>query len=52
MSFALGFLMMIAAMVAVWVLPPWRRFARLGATFGAFVLLTVGAGLGGHHPRL
>ncbi|MER6088041.1 PASTA domain-containing protein [Streptomyces bluensis] len=47
LSFALGFLVMIAAMVAVWVLPPWRWFARLGATFGAFVLLTVGAGLGG-----
>ncbi|MDX3832459.1 PASTA domain-containing protein [Streptomyces europaeiscabiei] len=46
-SFALGFLVMVAAMVAVWVLPPWRWFARLGATFGALVLLTVGAGLGG-----
>ncbi|MEV6591078.1 PASTA domain-containing protein [Streptomyces acidicola] len=46
-SFALGFLVMIAAMVAVWVLPPWRWFARLGATFGAFLLLTVGSGLGG-----
>ncbi|WP_282700309.1 PASTA domain-containing protein [Streptomyces sp. CC219B] len=46
-SFALGFLVMIAAMVAVWVLPPWRWFARLGATFGALVLLVVGAGLGG-----
>ncbi|QEU88753.1 PASTA domain-containing protein [Streptomyces viridosporus] len=47
LSFALGFLVMIAAMVAVWVLPSWRRLARLGATFGALVLLTVGAGLGG-----
>ncbi|MFF8482987.1 PASTA domain-containing protein [Streptomyces antibioticus] len=46
-SFALGFLVMIAAVVAVWVLPPWRWFARLGATFGALVLLTVGASLGG-----
>lgn len=46
-SFALGFLVMISAVVAVWVLPPWRWFARLGATFGALVLLTVGAGLGG-----
>ncbi|AZQ38103.1 PASTA domain-containing protein [Streptomyces cyaneochromogenes] len=46
-SFAVGFLVMIAAMVAVWMLPPWRWFARLGATFGALVLLTVGAGLGG-----
>jgi hypothetical protein len=36
-SFALGFLVMIAAMVAVWVLPPWRWFARFGATFGALV---------------
>ncbi|WP_234544608.1 PASTA domain-containing protein [Streptomyces shenzhenensis] len=46
-SFALGFLAMIAALVAVWVLPPWRWFARLGATLGALLLLTVGAGLGG-----
>ncbi|WP_432137733.1 MULTISPECIES: PASTA domain-containing protein [unclassified Streptomyces] len=46
-SFALGFLVMIAAVVAVWVLPPWRWFVRLGATFGALVLLTIGAGLGG-----
>ncbi|CAL9389288.1 hypothetical protein SUDANB6_01225 [Streptomyces sp. enrichment culture] len=46
-SFGLGFLVMIAAIVAVWVLPPWRWFTRLGATFGALVLLTVGAGLGG-----
>ncbi|MFD4015336.1 hypothetical protein [Streptomyces sindenensis] len=37
--------MMIGAMVAVWVLPPWRRFAKIGATFRAFLLLTVGAGL-------
>lgn len=47
LSFPLGFLVMIAAMVAMWVLPPWRWFAKLGATFGAFVLLTVGASLGG-----
>lgn len=47
LSFPLGFLVMIAVMVAVWVLPPWRWFAKLGAAFGAFVLLTVGAGLGG-----
>ncbi|WP_073952614.1 PASTA domain-containing protein [Streptomyces kebangsaanensis] len=47
LSFPLGFIVMIAAMVAVWVLPPWRWFAKLGATFGAFVLLTAGAGLGG-----
>ncbi|CAH9417074.1 hypothetical protein SGL43_04113 [Streptomyces globisporus] len=46
-SFGLGFVVMIGAMVAVWVLPPWRRFAKIGATFGAFLLLTVGAGLGG-----
>ncbi|MCX5387475.1 Stk1 family PASTA domain-containing Ser/Thr kinase [Streptomyces sp. NBC_00083] len=46
-SFGFGFLVMIAAMVAVWVLPRWRWFAKLGATFGAFVLLTLGAGLGG-----
>ncbi|MFI5814554.1 PASTA domain-containing protein [Streptomyces sp. NPDC051643] len=46
-SVALGFLVMIAAMVAVWVLPPWRWFGRIGATFGALLLLTVGAGLGG-----
>jgi uncharacterized membrane protein YgcG len=46
-SFGLGLVVMIAAMVAVWVLPPWRRFAKIGATFGAFLLLTIGAGLGG-----
>ncbi|MDX3137177.1 PASTA domain-containing protein, partial [Streptomyces europaeiscabiei] len=46
-SFGLGFVVMIAAMVAVWVLPKWRWFAKLGATFAAFVLLSVGAGLGG-----
>ncbi|WP_405895717.1 PASTA domain-containing protein [Streptomyces sp. NBC_00104] len=46
-SFGLGFVAMIAAMVAVWVLPKWRWLAKLGATFGAFVLLAVGAGLGG-----
>jgi hypothetical protein len=46
-SLALGFLVMVAAMVLVWVLPPWRWFARLGSMFGALVLLTIGAGLGG-----
>ncbi|MFC8247896.1 PASTA domain-containing protein [Streptomyces chartreusis] len=47
LSFGFGFLVVIAAVVAVWVLPRWRWFAKVGATFGAFVLLTVGAGLGG-----
>ncbi|MFG2717925.1 PASTA domain-containing protein [Streptomyces sp. NPDC048416] len=46
-SFGFGFLVMVAAMVAVWMLPRWRWFAKLGATFGAFALLAVGAGLGG-----
>lgn len=46
-SFPLGFLVMIGAMVAVWVLPPWRWYARLGATFGAFLLTVIGAGIGG-----
>ncbi|WP_371606059.1 PASTA domain-containing protein [Streptomyces sp. NBC_01213] len=46
-SFGLGFLVMIAAIAAVWALPPWRWFTKLGATFGALVLLTIGAGLGG-----
>jgi uncharacterized membrane protein YgcG len=46
-SFPLGFLVMIAAMVAVWVLPPWRWYARLGATFGALFLMSFGAALGG-----
>ncbi|MEU5121881.1 PASTA domain-containing protein [Streptomyces asoensis] len=46
-SLALGFLVMIAAMVAVWVLSPWRWFTRIGATLGALLLLTVGVGLGG-----
>ncbi|MFJ2707512.1 hypothetical protein ACIO3R_30520 [Streptomyces sp. NPDC087428] len=44
-SLPLGLLVMIAAKVAVWMLPPWRWFARLGATFGALLLLTIGAGL-------
>ncbi|MFJ2946663.1 PASTA domain-containing protein [Streptomyces sp. NPDC087226] len=43
----LGFLVMIAAVVAVWVLPPWRWYARLGATFGAFFLMLFSAGIGG-----
>ncbi|MFD3309444.1 PASTA domain-containing protein [Streptomyces sp. NPDC058694] len=47
LSFGFGFLVMIAAVVAMWVLPRWPWFAKLGATFGALVLLTVGAGLGG-----
>ncbi|MFP8884190.1 PASTA domain-containing protein [Streptomyces mangrovi] len=46
-SVGLGFLAMIAAIVAVWWLPPWRWFAKLGATFGAFILLTIGASMGG-----
>lgn len=46
-SLMLGFLVMIAAMVAVWVLPSWRWYARLGATFGAFFLLLFGAGMSG-----
>ncbi|WP_223733141.1 PASTA domain-containing protein [Streptomyces purpurogeneiscleroticus] len=45
--FPLGFLALIVAIVLLWVLPPWRWFARLGASFGAFILLTIGAGLGG-----
>ncbi len=47
MSLALGFLVMIAAMVAVWVLPAWRWYARLGATFGAFLLMLISAGVSG-----
>jgi uncharacterized membrane protein YgcG len=46
-SVGLGFLVMIAAVVAVWVLPPWRWYARLGATFGAFLLTVIAAGIGG-----
>ncbi|MCX4912056.1 Stk1 family PASTA domain-containing Ser/Thr kinase [Streptomyces sp. NBC_00687] len=46
-SLPLGFLTMIAAMVAVWVLSPWRWFTRIGATLSTLLLLTVGAGLGG-----
>lgn len=46
-SFPLGFLALIAAVVALWKLPPWRWYARLGATVAALLLLTVGAGLGG-----
>ncbi|MER6179788.1 hypothetical protein [Streptomyces sp. NPDC001652] len=33
-SFGLAFVVMIATMVAVWVLPPCRRFAKIGATVG------------------
>ncbi len=43
----LGCLVMIAAMVLVWVLPPWRWFAKLGAMFGAIALMTLGAALTG-----
>nr|WSX78521.1 PASTA domain-containing protein [Streptomyces sp. NBC_00899] len=46
-SLALGFLLMITAMVLVWVLPPWRWYAKLGSMFGAIALLTIGAGIGG-----
>ncbi|GAA3477775.1 hypothetical protein [Streptomyces yanii] len=46
-SLGLGFLVMIAAMVAMWVLPSWRWYARLGATFGAFFLLLLSAGMSG-----
>ncbi|MDQ0810015.1 beta-lactam-binding protein with PASTA domain [Streptomyces sp. B3I7] len=46
-SFPLGFLALIAATVAVWVLPPWRWYARLGATFGAFFLMLISAGISG-----
>ncbi|MFC5856821.1 hypothetical protein ACFPZI_35265 [Streptomyces chlorus] len=34
-------------MVAVWVLPAWRWYARLGATVGAFFLLLISAGMSG-----
>ncbi|GHH70833.1 hypothetical protein GCM10018793_05490 [Streptomyces sulfonofaciens] len=47
LSLPLGFLVLIASVVALWMLPPWRWFTRLGATVGAFFLLTIGAGLGG-----
>lgn len=47
MSFPLGFLVTIAAMVAVWVLPPWRWYARLGAMFGTFFLMLISAGISG-----
>ncbi|WP_258308440.1 PASTA domain-containing protein [Streptomyces sp. NWU339] len=46
-SLGLGFFVMIAAMVAVWVLPSWRWYARLGATFGAFFLLLISASMSG-----
>ncbi|WP_217182392.1 hypothetical protein [Streptomyces sp. AC495_CC817] len=46
-SFPLGFLALIAAVVLMWVLPPWRWFAKLGASIGALFLLTIGSGLGG-----
>ncbi|MEW2131575.1 hypothetical protein [Streptomyces sp. NPDC005435] len=46
-SFPLGFLAMVAAVVLLWFLPPWRWFGKLGASIGAFILLAVGAGAGG-----
>ncbi|WP_331449214.1 PASTA domain-containing protein [Streptomyces prasinus] len=47
LSFGLGLLVMIAAMVTVWVLPAWRWYARLGATVGAFFLLLISASVSG-----
>lgn len=38
---------MMAAMVAMWTVPPWRWFAKLGATFGALLLFAIGGGIGG-----
>ncbi|MER5493196.1 hypothetical protein [Streptomyces sp. NPDC002490] len=46
-SFPLGFLALIAVVVLLWILPPWRWFAKLGANLGALVLLVLGSGLGG-----
>ncbi|WP_399892144.1 PASTA domain-containing protein [Streptomyces sp. BBFR51] len=46
-SFPLGFLVMIGAMVAAWALPAWRWYAKLGATFGAFFLMLISAGVSG-----
>lgn len=46
-SLGLGFLLMVAAMVAVWVLPAWRWYARLGATVGAFFLMLISSGMSG-----
>ncbi|MGW4446780.1 PASTA domain-containing protein [Streptomyces sp. NPDC004682] len=46
-SFPLGFLALIAAVALLWFLPPWRWFAKLAASVGAFVLLAIGAGAGG-----
>ncbi|MGX4688702.1 PASTA domain-containing protein [Streptomyces sp. JNUCC 63] len=46
-SLGLGFLVVIATMVAVWVLPSWRWYAKLGTTFGAFFLLLISAGMSG-----
>ncbi|UGQ11963.1 hypothetical protein LO772_35290 [Yinghuangia sp. ASG 101] len=47
MHIGLGLLAMIAAIVAVWMLAPWHIAARIGATLGAFVLLSIGAGATG-----
>ncbi|MEU9117496.1 PASTA domain-containing protein [Streptomyces sp. NPDC048483] len=46
-SFPLGALAMIAVIVLLWVLPPWKWGMKLGATIGTFLLLTVAAGLSG-----
>ncbi|MEU6816061.1 PASTA domain-containing protein [Streptomyces sp. NPDC046860] len=46
-SFPLGFLVLVAAVGLLWFLPPWRWYAKLGASVGALFLLMTGAGLGG-----
>ncbi|MER0244190.1 PASTA domain-containing protein [Streptomyces sp. HSW2009] len=38
---------MIVAFVLLWVLPPWKWGAKLGATVGTFVLLVIAGGVSG-----
>jgi uncharacterized membrane protein YgcG len=44
---ALGFFGMLGAIAMVWVFAPWKVAARIGATFVAFVLMMIGAGVTG-----
>ncbi|MFF7330369.1 PASTA domain-containing protein [Streptomyces sp. NPDC008150] len=46
-SVPIALLLLVAALAAVWSLPPWRRSARFGASLAALVLLPAGAVLGG-----
>lgn len=48
LNLALGFLAALAVVALVWSQLPWRQFAKVGSTAAALMLMTIGAGLGGH----